>query len=95
MSKLAIAFGSLVFVIFELTLLWKAQTTPLSLAIGTMAALIIGILSLFVWELGGQILGKQRKCAECGAMFVWRRNKEQILCNKCQDFVDARQRYSR
>lgn len=53
----------------------------------------IGAFGSLFWVLGNlwkQLLSQSRVCAECGEAFVWKRDKEQILCNKCQDFVGVR-----
>lgn len=58
----------------------------------TYLVIIAAFGSLF-WVLGNlwkQLLSKSRACAECGEIFVWRRSRQQILCNKCQDFVGMR-----
>lgn len=54
---------------------------------------IIGAFGSLFWVLSclwKQLLSKSRVCAECGEVFVWKRDKQQILCNNCQDFVGIR-----
>lgn len=54
---------------------------------------IIAAFGSLFWVLSclwKQLLSKSRVCAECGEKFVWKRDKQQILCNKCQNFVGIR-----
>jgi len=52
---------------------------------GAFGSLFWMLVSL--WE---QLLSPTKICAECKEIFVWKRDKRQILCNKCQDFVGIR-----
>lgn len=54
---------------------------------------IMGAFGSLFWVLGTlwkQLLSESRACAECGEVFIWKREKRQILCSKCQDFVGIR-----
>ena len=48
--------------------------------------LIFGSLFWVLFSLWKQLLSKSKVCAKCKEVFVWR-NKDQILCDKCRDFV--------
>ena len=65
----------------------KLIAALIAVLIYTVVAGGFSFLLLVLFSLWRQLLNPPKTCAECGEVFVLKRNKRQILCNKCQKGV--------